>query len=148
MSDVEIAKFDINPLIIKDKKILLAKRIPGVQFENAWHMPGGKVLLKERFLECLKRITLSKTGLMIEYLFDDKNSSLVGVYDDPNRDPREHVAGITFFCKVVGGKLLAGKNCSEVKFFLADEITSLNTAFGHDYMLRDGIRKLSKLDLV
>ena len=148
MSKDEIAKFDINPLIVKDKKILLAKRDSNVHFGNSWHMPGGKVLIRERFLDCLKRTTFSKTGLEIEYLFEDKNSSVVGVYDDPDRDPREHVAGITFFCKVVGGKIVAGKNCTEVRFFSINEIKSLNTAFGHDYMLRDGITKLLKLHLV
>ena len=148
MLGVEFANFDINPLIVKDKKILLAKRAPNVQFGNAWHMPGGKVLFKERLIDCLKRITLSKTGLFIEYMIEDKNSSLVGVYDDPNRDPREHVVGITFFCKVISGKLIPGKNCTEVKFFSINEISSLDTAFGHDYMLRDGIEKLKKLNLV
>jgi hypothetical protein len=44
--------------------------------------------------------------------------------------------------------LTKGKNCSEVRFFLANEITNLNTAFGHDYMLRDGIKKLLELKLV
>lgn len=144
----KIAKFDINPLIVKDKKILLAKRSQKVEFGNCWHMPGGKVLQKERFLDCLKRTTLLKTGLEIEYLFEDKNNSIVGVYDDPDRDPREHVAGITFFCKVVGGMLTKGKNCSEVRFFSANETKNLNTAFGHDYMLRDGIKKLLELKLV
>ena len=117
MTEQEIAKFDINPLTAKDKKILLAKRIAGVQFENTWHIHGGKVLSKERFLDWLKRITLSKTGVMIDYSFDDTNSSLVGVYDDPNRDLREHVVGITFFCKVIGREPSAGKNCSEINFF-------------------------------
>lgn len=144
----EIAKFDINPLIVKDQKILLAKRIENVQYGGTWHMPGGKVFLKERFLDSLKRMTLMKTGLQIDYLFGDKNNSLVGVYDDPERDPREHVVGITFFCKVIDGNLTAGGNCSDVRFFTENEIKSLNTAFGHDYMLRDGILKLKQQNLI
>jgi len=144
----EIAKFDINPLIIKDKKILLAKRIENVQYGGTWHMPGGKVFLQERFLDSLKRMTLMKTGLNVDYLFGSKNSSLVGVYDDPARDPREHVVGITFFCKVIDGTLKAGGNCSEVNFFNESEIGSLKTAFGHDYMLKDGVEILKQKKLI
>lgn len=143
-----IAKFDINPLIIQNRKILLAKRISTVQFGNTWHMPGGKVFINERFIESLKRMTKLKTNLDIDYLFDDANNSVVGVYDDPKRDPREHVVGITFFCKVISGNIKAGGNCSEVKLFDENEINSLTTAFGHDYMLRDGIDKLKQNNLM
>ena len=144
----KIAQFDINPLIIRDKKILLAKRIEGVQFGGCWHLPGGKVLAQEKFIDCLKRISILKTGLNIDYLFKDINESVVGVYDDPNRDPREHVAGITFFCKVISGDIIVGNNCSEVKFFPPEEIQSLETAFGHDYMIKDGLIKLKKIALL
>ena len=143
-----IAKFDINPLIVDNKKILLAKRISTVQFGSTWHMPGGKVFTNERFIESLKRMTKLKTNLEIDYLFGETNESLVGVYDDPNRDPREHVVGITFFCKVTSGDLKPGGNCSEVKFFSENEIGSLKTAFGHDYMLKDGVSKLRQKNLI
>ena len=143
-----IAKFDINPLIVDDKKILLAKRISTVQYGNTWHMPGGKVFINERFLESLKRMTKLKTNLEIDYLFNGTNESVVGVYDDPKRDPREHVVGITFFCKVLSGDLKPGGNCSEVKFFSENELQSLDTAFGHDYMLADGVKKLRQKNLI
>ena len=144
MATQKIASFDINPLIIKNNKILLAKRVENVQFGGLWHMPGGKVLFKERFIDCLKRITKIKTGLDIDYLFNNANNSVVGVYDDPERDPREHVAGITFFCKPINDKIIIGQNCLDVKYFSFDDIPYLEIAFGHDYMLRDGIKKLKK----
>ena len=143
-----IAKFDINPFIVHDKKILLAKRIENVQYGGTWHMPGGKVFLDERFIQSLQRMTKLKTNLEIDYMFESTNASVVGVYDDPKRDPREHVVGITFFCKVLSGNLRAGGNCSEVKFFNENEIKSLKTAFGHDYMLQDGIRLLKQKNLL
>ena len=143
-----IAKFDINPLIIHNKKILLAKRLSTVQYGNTWHMPGGKVFINERFIESLKRMTKLKTNLVVDYLFDGTNESVAGVYDDPLRDPREHVVGITFFCKVISGDLKPGGNCSDVKFFDEKEIRTLSTAFGHDYMLKDGITKLREKNLL
>ena len=82
----------------------------------------------------------------------ENNITKIGViyrnYDDPKRDPREHVVGITFFCKVISGDLKVGGNCSEVKFFNEKEIESLTTAFGHDYMLKDGVIKLKEKGLI
>lgn len=144
----EIAKFDINPFVIdENQRVLLAKRISNVQYGNSWHMPGGKVFVNERMPESLKRMTKMKTGLDIELYFDDFNANVTGVYDDPARDPREHVIGITFLCKVVGGELTVGGNCSEVEFVSEEDSLNLETAFGHDYMLVDGFNFLRKNNL-
>ena len=97
--------------------------------------------------ESLKRMTKMKTGLDIELYFDDFNANVTGVYDDPARDPREHVIGITFLCKVVGGELTVGGNCSEVEFVSEEDSLNLETAFGHDYMLVDGFNFLRKNNL-
>jgi 8-oxo-dGTP diphosphatase len=142
--DKEIAKFDVNPFVIdSDNNIIMAKRITTVQFGGTWHMPGGKVFKDERIDNALKRMTLLKTGLQIEFLYPTLNESVVGVYDDPKRDPREHVLGITFFCKVVGGEIKVGGNCSDVKAFTPTEALELELAFGHDYMIKDAIRILT-----
>ena len=57
-------------------------------------------------------MTKLKTGLEIELYYENFNDNVTGVYDDPQRDPREHVIGITFLCKVNGGDLVTGGNCS------------------------------------
>lgn len=135
----EIAKFDINPFVIDDeKRVLLAKRISNVQYGNHWHMPGGKVFVNERMVDSLKRMTKLKTGLDIALYFENFNDNVTGVYDDPARDPREHVIGITFLCRVIGGDIQIGGNCSEVSFVKEDDALELDLAFGHDYMLKDG----------
>ena len=141
--DMPLAKFDINPFIVDtNDNIVLAQRITTVQYGGTWHMPGGKVFVDELVLDALKRMSLLKTGLEIEFLCPSLNESVVGVYDDPNRDPREHVLGITFACKILGGEFIPGGNCNDVKAFSPEKALELQLAFGHDYMIKDGVKFL------
>ena len=105
----KIAKFDINPFIIDESnRVLLGKRISNVQYGNSWHMPGEKFSLNERIPESLKRMTKLKTGVEIELYYNSLNDNVIGVYDDPFRDPREHVIGITFLCRFDSGRIRPG----------------------------------------
>lgn len=141
--DRPIAKFDINPFILdREKKVVLARRISTVQYGGMWHMPGGKVFVGERMPESLKRMTRLKTGLEIDLMFPTLNESVVGVYDDPKRDPREHVVGITFFCRVTGGTPRPDGNSDAVQSFSEKEAAGLELAFGHREMIADAFRKL------
>jgi len=131
------ALFDVNPVIVTDaKKIVLVKRIDNVQEGGKWSMPGSKVFEGERITETLKRIAKLKTGLDIEMISGLKNS-LVGVYDNPKRDPREHVVGLTFECEVIGGELKMGGNSSDIGEFTEEEIKNLDLAFDHRENLDD-----------
>ena len=147
--DSPTATLDVNPVIVAEgKKIILAKRIPSDEQGGKWSMPGGKIFVGERIEDTLKRITLLKTGLEVELLFNSLNESLVGVYDGPERDPRAHVIGVTFFCKPSGGEIKAGGNSEEVRAFSADEIRGLDLAFDHREILSDALNKLSFMDVV
>ena len=145
----KIAKFDINPFIIdRRNRVLLGKRISNVQYGNSWHMPGGKVFINERISDSLKRMTKLKTGAEIELYFNSFNDNVIGVYDDPERDPREHVIGITFLCRLKAGDIKPGGNCSEVRFIPEQEISKLQLAFGHDYMLSDSFKFLKNKGII
>jgi 8-oxo-dGTP diphosphatase len=139
--DRPIAKFDINPVIITPEKALVfAKRIPNVQCGGMWSFPGGKVFDGETIESALKRMTYIKTGLDIELLFpDDLNGNIIGVYDDPGRDPRQHVIGAAFACVSVGGELVAKGNSDKVGAFSIEEALGLELAFDHRQILEDFI---------
>jgi len=139
--DKPTATLDVNPVIVTpEKKVVLAKRISSVQDGGKWSMPGGKIFVGERIENTLKRISYLKTGLTIELMFPTLNQSLVGVYDDPGRDPRAHVVGVTFLCRKVSGEIKAGGNSDEVKAFSEEEIKSLPLAFDHEEVLKDAFR--------
>ena len=57
-------KVGVAVIIIKDKKILLGKRINSIG-HNTWAPPGGKMNYKETIENCAKRETLEETGIHI-----------------------------------------------------------------------------------
>ena len=63
--------------------------------------------------------------------------SLVGIYDNPNRDPREHVVSLAFLCKIVRGEIKPGGNVDMVKSFSKSQIDKLEIAFDHKKSIQD-----------
>jgi ADP-ribose pyrophosphatase YjhB (NUDIX family) len=109
---------DVNPVITTEgNKIVLAKRIHDTTEGDKWHLPGGRVLVGEHIEYALKRNAKRKTGLDITLHSGSLARDLVGVYDDPARDPREHIIALALLCRVIGGKLQPGHNVSEVVEF-------------------------------
>ncbi|MEJ2241989.1 MAG: NUDIX domain-containing protein [Candidatus Bathyarchaeota archaeon] len=132
------AYVDTNPVIIKpNHKIILAKRKIGITGGGKWHLPGGRVLFRETLVETLKRVSFVKTNLRVDIFYPSLKESLVGIYDDPNRDPREHVISIAFFCKIINGDIIPGTKVDEVNSFSEMEIKDLDIAFDHRKTLDD-----------
>jgi len=141
--DKPIAICDVNPFVVTSaKKVVLAKRISLVQDGGKWSMPGGKIFVGERIEEALKRMTRLKIGLEIELMFPTLNESLIGVYDDPGRDPRAHVIGFAFLCKEIGGEIITGGNSEEVRAFSEEEMQGLELAFDHPEIISDAFKIL------
>ena len=63
----------------------------------------------------------------------------MGVYSDPNRDPRGHVISIVFLLEGEGIPK-AGDDAKDAKFFDLDDLPPL--AFDHDKIIRDAIKLL------
>ncbi|MEM1798452.1 MAG: hypothetical protein QXX87_04435, partial [Candidatus Jordarchaeales archaeon] len=74
---------------------------------------------------------MEETGLEIEV------ERMIGVYDDPNRDPRGHVVTVAYLCREVGGELRAATDAKEARKFAFDEVKCLKLAFDHEKILRD-----------
>lgn len=139
------AYLDVNPVIVtSENRLILAKRVKNVVGGGRWHLPGGRVLFNETFEMTLKRVAFAKTNLRIELLYPSLKESLVGIYDDPKRDPREHVIGLAFLCKIVGGEMDPGHKTMEVKSFSNSEIKDLKVAFDHRHMIEDAYTVLKE----
>jgi len=117
-------------VLTKDGKIVLVRRL-NEPFKGYWALPGGFVEYGERVEEALKREVLEETGLKVRIL------KLVGVYSDPNRDPRGHVISICYLCEEVGGKLRPSSDAMEAAAFAKERLRKLKLAFDHSHMLRD-----------
>ena len=118
----------VDAIIPFEGKIVLIKR-KNEPFKDRYALPGGIVEYGERVEEALVREVKEETGLDVEIY------RIVGVYSDPNRDPRGHFVSICFVAIPRGGKLEASDDAKEVALFDLDEIPEL--AFDHNRMIDD-----------
>ncbi len=108
--------------------VVLVKR-KNEPFRGYYALPGGIVEYGETVEDAVVREVLEETGL------ECRVRELVGVYSDPDRDPRGHFVSICFLLEVIGGKLKAGSDAHDVKIFKLGELPEL--AFDHSKMIHD-----------
>jgi len=130
MSEEKIPRLTVDAIIPGREKdsIVLIKR-KNYPFIGNWALPGGFVEYKETVENATIREAKEETNLDIEI------ERLVGVYSDPDRDPRGHTVAVTSLCHRVGGELKASDDASEVREFRLDELPEM--AFDHRKMVED-----------
>jgi 8-oxo-dGTP diphosphatase len=80
--------------------------------------------------EAAVREAAEETGLAVEV------ARLVGVYSEPERDPRGHNVSVAFLARVLSGDLAAASDASEVSVFDAG---SVDLAFDHRRIIDDAL---------
>ncbi len=97
-------------------------------------LPGGFVDVGESTEDALKREMKEETDLDVEIL------RLLGVYSDPNRDPRFHTVSITYICKAKGTPK-AQDDAKKVFVFKIEDIPLEKLVFDHAKILRDYLER-------
>lgn len=120
-------------VIFKNNEILLIKR-NNDPFKGKWALPGGYVEYGEKVEDAVVREILEETGIKT------KISDLLGVYSDPNRDPRGHTITVVYILEIQGGELKSGDDASDAKFFGFNELPDLS--FDHDIIIKDVLRRI------
>ena len=130
--DQKIPRLTVDAIILDRERssIVLIKR-KKYPFVGMWGLPGGFVDFKETVESATIREANEETGLGVEI------ERLVGVYSDPERDPRGHTVAITFLCRKVGGELTASDDAAEAKEFKIKELPKM--AFDHRKMVDDAL---------
>ena len=123
----------IDGIIIKNKKILLIKR-KNPPFQGKWALPGGFVEYGETTENAVFREVFEETGLKT------KINQLVGVFSDPNRDPRGHTITIVYLLDIVEGELKAKDDASDVKFFGVKNLPSMS--FDHKEIINKVLQRV------
>ncbi len=121
----------VDTVIVKGNKILLVRRrYP--PFRGYWALPGGFVEKGETMKQAAVREAREETGLEIRPV------NMIGVYDDPKRDPRGTVSA-AYLCDVAGGKIRTSQETSGIRFFGFDEIPD-KLAADHSKIIHDTLK--------
>lgn len=116
-------------IFFQDGIVLIKRKNP--PFEGRYALPGGFVEVGETTEDAARREAKEETGLDIELL------CLVGVYSDPNRDPRGHVVSICYLARG-NGNLRSGSDARSAEVFIRDNLPPL--AFDHGKIIGDAMR--------
>jgi 8-oxo-dGTP diphosphatase len=131
MAGPETPKLMVDVVIPDERgRVVLIERA-GEPFAGQWALPGGFVEVGETVEEAAMREAAEETGLAVQV------ARLVGVYSDPERDPRGHNVSVAFLCRVVGGDLEAASDAAEVAVL---DPASVELAFDHRRIVGDALR--------
>ena len=115
----------VGAIIIDDSRVLLVRRAnPPLQGE--WSIPGGLVETGETTRDAIVREVLEETGLNVEVI------RLVEVFErilhDEQSRVQYHYVLLDYACRVLGGRIRAGSDVSEVCWSKVDELEFLSVA--------------------
>ncbi|EGB16575.1 NUDIX hydrolase [Pseudodesulfovibrio mercurii] len=106
--------------------VLIKRRNPPL----GWALPGGFVDYGETCEQAAVREMKEETGL------DVRLTGLLGVYSDPNRDPRGHTMSVVYTGEPVDpARLMAGDDAADASVFPMGQWPEL--AFDHAKILAD-----------
>ena len=129
MAGPETPKLMVDVIIPSERGVVLIRR--GTEpFEGRWALPGGFVEVGETVEEAAYREAAEETGLAVEV------ARLVGVYSDPERDPRGHNVSVACLARVLSGDLVAATDASEVAVL---DPSSVELAFDHRKIIEDAL---------
>ncbi len=125
----------VDTVITQNNSVILIRR-KNPPFKGSWALPGGFVEYGETVDSAAIRESKEETGL------DIKLDGIVGVYSDPQRDPRGHIISICFLGHKIGGRLVADTDAADVQSLKIDEISKIELAFDHNKILEDAFKLL------
>ena len=118
-------------IVEKEKGILLIKR-KHEPFRDMWALPGGHLEIDQETLEVTAVRELEEETSLVVKIDDLK---LMGVYSEPNRDPRGHYITHVYIAKNFSGQPRANDDAEDARFFPLENLPEL--AFDHQRILND-----------
>ena len=129
----------VDAVILFNKKqdlVLIRRKNPPFQGELA--LPGGFVDVGETVEHACIREAKEETNINIKII------NLIGVFSEPNRDPRGHNISISFLCEPLteNEKPKALDDAASLEILPLSKISSLKLAFDHlEVIKRSGVLK-------
>lgn len=125
-------KITVDGVLFKDNEILLVQR-KHPPFQGMWALPGGFVEYGETTEQAVVREIKEETGL------ETSIRSLLGVYSQPDRDPRGHTISVVYLLAKKKGMVIGGDDAEKATFQPLDELPDLS--FDHDKIIKDAVRR-------
>jgi 8-oxo-dGTP diphosphatase len=97
-------------------------------------LPGGFINEEELVEDAAKREAKEEISLNIELV------DILGVYSDPNRDPRGHIMSTVFVGKIAPNnkaEALAQDDADEIEWINFEEVDTSSLAFDHQKIISD-----------
>jgi ADP-ribose pyrophosphatase YjhB (NUDIX family) len=120
----------VDVVLQRDSKVLMIRRMKE-PFQGQLALPGGFINEGETAENAARREALEETSLEVEPI------EILGVYSDPNRDPRRHVMSVVFVGIITGGTEKAGDDAQEIAWIELDRMDDSRLAFDHALIIRD-----------
>lgn len=130
MSEPETPKIMVDVVVPSEEGRILLIRRGSDPYEGYWALPGGFVEVGETLETAAAREAEEETGLKVEIV------RLVGVYSDPDRDPRGHNVSCAFLARVREGEPSAASDAAEVSFL---DPSTVKLAFDHEKIISDAL---------
>lgn len=117
-------------------RVILIDRAIG-PYEEWWSLPGGAVEVGETVEHAAVREVREETGLYVELV------RRIGVYSDPDRDPRGDFVSVAYLARPVSGELTP-EDDEVIKVAYIDPQTLERVAFDHRKIIGDALAKRAR----
>ena len=111
-------------------RILLIKRKRN-PFKDYFALPGGFVNEGEKVEDATRREAYEELSVKVEPI------DILGVYSEPNRDPRGHIMSTVFICEIRSGDLKAEDDAADLQWIEINSVENIKLAFDHHKIISD-----------
>lgn len=123
----------ITPILVVDIIIEVDGGIVTIERVNFPHgraLPGGCVDVGETCEHAAIREAEEETGLRVQRV------QLMGLYDEPDRDPRGHAVSVAYICTAEGTPVGAD-DATNARVEAAEEVANQDLCFDHNLIVED-----------